>query len=78
MKELTDSEKQILNMLCAAHNLYLSLETYHPAGAPEWVTHVHALQNMIATRVVYRTNPEVFPRKNEREFVENANSFVKE
>lgn len=37
---------------------------YHPSDMPEWVHHMHALQNIVMARQAVREEPEFFRKDN--------------
>jgi len=57
---MKDEEKQVMDKLVEAHNLFRLLPEYHGSDITEWVHHFHALQNIIMSRVAVRSNPEMF------------------
>ena len=50
MRDLTDAEQHILDLLATVWMLAGSLPHVHPADAPELVHHIHAAQNIILAR----------------------------
>jgi len=57
---MTEDEVQILETLVKAHNIFTSLDQYHPDDAHEWGQHLHGLQNIIMSRVAVRSDPVLF------------------
>lgn len=57
---LTPCEKQVLEHLALAWNVFVSIETYHPDETEEMRRAIHAAQHIVATRVAYRANPEIW------------------
>ncbi len=57
---MTDKEKNVMNKLVEAHNIFVTMPVQHPEDAQEWVSKLHDLQRIIMARVAVRTNPEHF------------------
>lgn len=60
---LTPDEIKVSDLICDAFNAYNKLPSYHPSEMAEVVDAVHRWQAVLMSRVVRRTNPEVFPIK---------------
>lgn len=58
---MTPEEKQIMDKIIEAHNLYSSLDQTHPSDALEWQRAIHDLQKLIGMRILRRDHPEIFP-----------------
>ncbi len=50
MRDLTDAEQHVLDLLADAWAGALALPPVHPADNPELVHHIHAAQNIILAR----------------------------
>ncbi len=50
MRDLTDAEQHVLDLLAEAWQGALELPGGHPADSPEMVHHLHAAQNIILAR----------------------------
>jgi hypothetical protein len=59
--EFTTQEERVLDGLVHAWNAFTQLDRQHPDEADEFRHHIHALQYMMATRVVRRLHPFQFP-----------------
>lgn len=51
---LTPLERAVLETLVEAHNCFVKLPEQHPADVTEWAFHLHALQNLVASRSGFR------------------------
>jgi hypothetical protein len=60
---MTDEEKQIMNKLIDAHNLYNKLPSTHPSDMQEWVNAIHQLQQLLGMRILRREHSDIFPIK---------------
>lgn len=56
----TEEERQVLDMLAAATNVYFKLPEEHPVERDEWILAVHRLQDLIAVRVARRVDPDIW------------------
>ncbi|WP_107039954.1 hypothetical protein [Brumimicrobium mesophilum] len=56
----TDEEKQVMDALVKAHNLFINLERTHSSEIGEWVTSFHQLQHIVNARILRRDYPETF------------------
>lgn len=56
----TAAEKETLNLLAKAHNSFVSEPAQHPDEVKEWVLAMHRLQDIVAHRILKRTNPQIF------------------
>jgi len=57
---LTPKEKLVLDHLALAWNAFVSMENHHPDDTEEMRRAIHAAQHIIASRVAFRVNPEVW------------------
>lgn len=57
---MTAIEKEIMDKLVEAHNLYRALPIQHPRDIHEWVNSLHELQRIIMAREAVRNNPEYY------------------
>lgn len=57
---MNNKEREILEHLKDAWNLFVSLNEKHPMDNEEFCKAIHDAQKMIALRVARRTNPEVW------------------
>lgn len=60
---LTDLEKEVIDASCKLHNLFCKLPVFHPSDIRDECYHIHAIQNLVMAREVYRSNSELFPIK---------------
>ena len=60
VSSLSQQEKEVLDKLIEAHNLYAILENQNSSDIIDWCNSMHNLQRIISTRVARRTNPDVF------------------
>ncbi len=58
MNGLTADEQMALTLLADAANVFNALPVQHPSDADEYVRAIHAAQNIILSRVAYRTDPK--------------------
>lgn len=61
---LTDKEREVITASCNLHNLFCRLPMFHVSDIREETFHIHAIQNMVMAREVYRSDPKTFPIKN--------------
>jgi hypothetical protein len=54
-------EKEICDLIVAAHNKFVALERTHVMEITEWVDCVHRMQALLGFRVLRRDYPETFP-----------------
>ncbi len=59
----TPEEKEIMDLLVKAHNLFSKLEPTNPNQIPDWVDGIHKCQYVVMSRIVIRDYPETFPIK---------------
>lgn len=59
-KPFTENEQKVWDLLAQAHAEFVNLNRVHPMEVSEWVTSMHALQNILAFRVVARDYPGEF------------------
>ena len=59
-RRLSDNEKKVVRHLADAWNEFCRLPKGHPGGAGEFTFHVHALQNIVASRVAKRCDPDLW------------------
>lgn len=57
---IVDKETLILSSINLGHDVFSGLVMTHPNDLADWVVHIHALQRIIATRIVRRDHPELF------------------
>lgn len=57
----TPEEKQIMDLIVAAHNIFVTLPVTHPGAIQDWVRGIHELQNVLIFRVMQRDYPQQFP-----------------
>jgi len=57
-KVLTEKEKEVLNKIVEAHNLYLELEEVK--DTQEWCEAIHKLQALLSLRLLRRIHPEIY------------------
>ena len=57
-KIITEEEKQVLDKIVEAHNLYVQLEDVD--NTQEWCETIHKLQAIISLRLLRRIHPEIF------------------
>lgn len=60
---ITDKEKQVLDSLSNAWNLFIEMERQHPNEAADFADGIHKCQQIIALRVARSIHPDVFPIK---------------
>jgi hypothetical protein len=58
MQELTEQEQKVLDLSAEFWNAFCELPKEHPHDIPEALIHIHALQNMILARPLYRKQKE--------------------
>jgi hypothetical protein len=57
----TWEERTVLGHLAEAWNLFIAMPQSHPSDKDEFMRAVHAAQNIIASRVAQRADPETWP-----------------
>lgn len=57
-KELTPEEKEVLNKLIEAHNLFVALP--ESKNGEEWCDAFHKLQDLVGLRLLRRIHPEIY------------------
>lgn len=57
---MTIEEREVIDRLVDAHNLYSKLPTQHPADHAEWTTKMHDLQRIVMAREMVDNNPDFF------------------
>lgn len=57
---MTSEEISILGKIADVHNDYLLLPPQHQYDLPEWISAIHQLQRIIATRQARMDHPEIF------------------
>lgn len=63
MRELTEDEVAVIELLGEAATAAAALPELHPADVPEFVHHTHVLQNLIYARPAYEYRRSLgFPR----------------
>lgn len=60
MQGLTPDEKEILDRLAKAWNLFARLEENHPSDVEEFAKAIHDAQKIIALRVARRIDPDIW------------------
>ena len=50
MRDLNEQEMKVLDHLRDAVNVFLFLPESHPADEPEFIIHIHGLQNIVMSR----------------------------
>lgn len=61
------TEKDIMDHLVKAWELYLTLDITHPSHNQEFSEGVHKCQNVLIHKIVQRDYPETFPSYNGKE-----------
>jgi hypothetical protein len=61
---LTDGERVVLDRLAEAWNAFTVLGNYHPDDHNEMRAAIHQAQNIIATRVARRVDPDIWTQPN--------------
>lgn len=51
---MTEQEKEIIEKLCEAHNIFCKLPIQHLDDASEWTRNIHNLQRIIMSRMAVR------------------------
>lgn len=59
---LTELELAVVEALADAFIVWRQLDEYHPNDAPDFVSHIHALQHIVMSRAAVRAHPDVFHR----------------
>ncbi len=59
-KPYTPQEREIMNLIVKAHNLFIKEPTTHPDEMRQWVDGIHALQNVLGWRILRRDYPNEF------------------
>jgi hypothetical protein len=54
---LSPEEEACMQHLVDAWKLFAAMPIQHPADQPEFVLHIHALQNILAARAIARAYP---------------------
>lgn len=57
---MTQDERSIIKLLAEAHHLFASLDHYNPNDSKEWLSHLHAMQNMVLSRTAVRRYADLF------------------
>jgi hypothetical protein len=57
-KELTEEEKEVLEAILKAHNLFVALSGNR--NLAEWCDNLHKLQDIIGLRLLRRIHPEIY------------------
>lgn len=55
---LTTQELRVMNKICGGYSEFLKLETQHPSEMQDFVNAIHAIQGILAMRVIRRGYPE--------------------
>lgn len=53
-------EKEIMELLVKAHNIYVGLNQTHPSDNKDWCDNFHRLQDILSRRIVRRDYPNEF------------------
>ena len=56
----TEDEGKCMSALIEAYNTFTTLPGHHPSDMPDFVHHIHALQNLLMARVACRDYPHAF------------------
>ena len=56
-----DTEKEIMDSLVHAWNLFVKLEKTHPSHNKDFADGIHKCQDILMHRIVQRDYPDVFP-----------------
>lgn len=71
MKEpYIDTEKEIMNSLVNAVNLFSKLKQTHPSDRKDFVDGIHICQKVLGMRILRRDYPENFPTYTKEEYKE--------
>lgn len=57
----SDAEREVLEKLGEAYNLFVRLPVQHPMEADEFCRAVHVAQGIVAIRVARRADPDTWP-----------------
>ena len=57
---LTDAEIKLIEMLADCADAFCRLSVQHPSDQPEFLLHIHALQEKTMSRSAVRAHPELF------------------
>lgn len=57
-KELTKQEKEVLEAIVKAHNLFVGLSGNK--NLDEWRDNIHKLQDIVGLRLLRRIHPEIY------------------
>lgn len=55
MQLLMDNETEVLKLLGQCFQSFHELPELHPSDRPDFIFHIHALQNIVMSRAVERT-----------------------
>ncbi len=57
---MNEDEKRAIEASAELWNAFVKLEKYHPDDIQDVKFHIHAIQNIIMSRVAVRNNPDIF------------------
>lgn len=57
---ITETEREILDLLAEAHNKFVSLADKHPSAMQEWTFYIHGLESLIEHRICKRVAKDIF------------------
>lgn len=57
---MNKEEREIMELLVKAHNLYVKLNPTHPSDIPDWCNGIHNLQGILSRRILRRDYPNDF------------------
>lgn len=57
---ITETEREILDLLAEAHNKFVSLADKHPSAMQEWTFYIHGLESLIEHRICDRLAKDIF------------------
>lgn len=56
------NERDIVKLLAETHNIFATLDHYNSNDMREWLSHLHAMQNIVLARTAIRQNGDLFVR----------------
>lgn len=57
---ITETERDILDLLAEAHNKFAALTDKHPTAMQEWTFYIHGLESLIEHRICKRVVKDIF------------------
>ena len=57
---ITETEREILDLLAEAHNKFVDLADKHPTAMQEWTFYIHGLESLIEHRICCRLAKDIF------------------